>query len=355
MEWTYSTDRKRIVLPNGKPKKLKKITGHRFSSVLGLNKYQTPFGAWCEITGLAKLPFEDNKYTIAGKTIEPKQIAYAKTLFPNILSCKEYYGNAFNDYQYSNYKDLNSIFDGVRDFVSTKDDMRTIVMDGECKTSSKPQEWDNNQVPLDYLCQGMLYAYLDKLDRILYVASFLQEIDYAHPENYKVTKDNTKLVVKKLQECYIEIDGEYKNIDKLIEQAEEWWEKYISTGVSPEFDPVKDKEYLDIIRSSKPTEDNELIDVCNNAIALAQTIKELKQTSGIDVLEKELKKIEDDIKNKMIDNDLDICGKYTLKRTIKTKFDEKSFSEKEPKLYEKYSSTSTSYTLTKNLKEEKGE
>ena len=48
------------------------------SSVLGLNEYQTPFGAWCEITKLVKLPFEDTKYTIAGKAIEPKLIDYMK-------------------------------------------------------------------------------------------------------------------------------------------------------------------------------------------------------------------------------------------------------------------------------------
>ena len=68
MEWQYNEARTRIIV--APPKRTKKITGPRFSSVLGLNKYQTPFGAWCEITGLVKLPFEDNKFTIAGKTLK---------------------------------------------------------------------------------------------------------------------------------------------------------------------------------------------------------------------------------------------------------------------------------------------
>ena len=194
--WSYSDDRKHIVIEP--PKRTKKITGHRFPSILELNKYQTPFGAWCEITGLVTLPFEDNKYTIAGKTIEPKQIDYAKQKFPNILSMEEYYGNSIDDYRYSNFKDLGRIFDGVRDFVSVKNDGKTIAMVGECKTSSKPQDWANNNVPVDYLCQGMLYSYLDKLDKILYVSSFLQPMDYNNPEAIDALRDRCSAIKDRL-------------------------------------------------------------------------------------------------------------------------------------------------------------
>ena len=79
-EWSYSEDNKRIVLSEP-PKQRLRITGHRFASVLGLNQYQSPFGAWAEITKLVKLPFEDNKYTIAGKTIEPKLLILSKKDF----------------------------------------------------------------------------------------------------------------------------------------------------------------------------------------------------------------------------------------------------------------------------------
>ena len=56
---------------NGKPKK---ITGTRLGAVLNLNTWKTPFQAWCEITRVAEPPFEGNKYTEAGKAIEPKLI-----------------------------------------------------------------------------------------------------------------------------------------------------------------------------------------------------------------------------------------------------------------------------------------
>ena len=368
MEWQYNEHKTRIIVEP--PKRTKKITGHRFSSVLDLNKYQTPFGAWCEIVGLVKLPFEDNKYTIAGKTIEPKQIEYAKTKFPNIKSCEEYYGNSFPEYQYSNFKDLGRIFDGVRDFVSTKSDGITIVADGECKTSSKPQDWANNMVPVDYLCQGMLYAYLDELDRILYVASFLQPMDYNNPENYVVSEENTIFVVKKLKDCYIplphedpdnsdEIKGDWTTCDirhggiqEAIDYCEKWWEVFVETGISPEFDEVRDKEYLDIIRKSRPSNDNELEDICSQAITLVKEIELLKVSSGISGKEKELKILEKCIKEKMIETELYSCNGYELKESKKEKFNEKRFAEEQGKLYNKYLEEEVTYRLTKKVEEE---
>ena len=367
MQWRYNEERTRIIIEP--PKRTKKITGHRFPSILQLNKYQTPFGAWCEITGLATLPFEDNKFTIAGKTIEPKQIEYAKGKFPNVKSIEEYYGNNFAEYRYSNFKDLGRIFDGVRDFVSTKNDGITITMVGECKTSSKPQDWVDNNVPIDYLCQGMLYAYLDKLDRILYVASFLQPMDYNNPELYEVTDENTKLTVKKLNECFIQLphedptvvtptgywttcDVRFGGIEDAIEYCEKWWKVHVESGISPEFDEVRDKEYLDIIRKSKPTNDALLDDVCDEAVKLAREIKNLKISSGLDAKEKELKVLETNIKEVMIGSNLDNCGSYTLVRKEDLKFNEAKFAQEQTKLYNSYCEPKVSYTLKKNLKED---
>lgn len=351
MQWRYNEERTRIIIEP--PKRTKKITGHRFPSILGLNKYQTPFGAWCEITGLATLPFEDNKFTLAGKAIEPKQIEYAKSKFPNVKSIEEYYGNNFAEYRYSNFKDLGRIFDGVRDFVSTKNDGIKITMVGECKTSSKPQDWVDNNVPIDYLCQGMLYAYLDKLDRILYVASFLQPMDYNNPELYEVTDENTKLTVKKLNECFLPLPtGEYGTIELAIEYCEEWWKVHVEGGISPEFDEVRDKEYLDIIRKSKPTNDALLDDVCDEAVKLAREIKNLKISSGLDAKEKELKVLETNIKEVMMGSNLDNCGSYTLVRKEDLKFNEAKFAQEQTKLYNSYCEPKVSYTLKKNLKED---
>ena len=130
MNWSYNENRNGIILENP-PKQRLRISGHRLSTVLGLNPYATPFMAWAEITKIVKVPFVENKYIIAGRTIEPKAIDYVRDKFPNIMSMEEYFGNTVDDYRYNNFKDDSNIFGGVFDFVSTKNDGKTIAMIGE--------------------------------------------------------------------------------------------------------------------------------------------------------------------------------------------------------------------------------
>lgn len=343
--WNYGEGGKNIIITP--PTQRLRITGHRLSSVLGLNEYQSPFGAFCEITKLVKLPFEDTKYTLAGKAIEPKLIEYMSTKLPNIKSIEDYYGNIFEEYRWNNFKDESKVFGGVIDAVSTLNDGKTITAIVECKTSSHPERWANGAIPTDYALQGALYCYLKGIDRIIFVCSFLTDIDYANPENFKVTEDNTIITIKKLEDMVFNVNGEYLNIEGCMKYAEEWWNTYVETGVSPEFDEVKDKEYLDIIRATDATKDNELDDVCDQAFALYKEIEELKVTSGLTAKEKQLKQLEESIKNKMIELDTPTCGNYKLSKTSKAKFNEKKFAEEQTSIYEQYLEETTSYTLRK--------
>lgn len=352
MEWSYNENRTGIILEHP-PKQRLRISGHRLSTVLGLNPYATPFMAWAEITKTIKVPFVENKYIIAGRTIEPKAIDYVRNKFPNIMSMEEYFGNTIDDYRYNNFKDDSNVFGGVFDFVSTKNDGKTITMIGEVKTTGKPQLFENNNVIPEYLLQAALYARLKGLDKVLFVVCFLQDMDYAHPENFVPNETNTKLIVKKLNECFFEIDGEYLDIDGCMEKAKEWWNKYIETGVSPEFDEEKDKEYLDILRKSKPSNDTGLTELTLQGIELAKKIKDTETTSGITSMKKELNVIEHAIKEEMIKNNLDCVGKYNLKRNTKMKFNEKQFAHDNEKLYNKYITEEVFYTLSKDMKEGK--
>ena len=200
--------------------------------------------------------------------------------------------------------------------------------------------------------QGAEYAKLKGIDRIIFVCSFLKDDDYNHPENFKVTDENTTIVIKKLSDILVEIHGEYYNIDGLFDIATSWWNRFIETGISPQFDEKTDKEYLDIIRATDATKDEELEDVCKKAYDLNITIKNLKEDVGIDALEKQLKNYETAIKAKMIESDLATCGNYKLKKTIKSKFDETAFKKDYEDLYIKYSEETESYTLTKNNQKE---
>lgn len=351
MEWKYSEDRKRIILDTP-PKQLLRISGHRMATVLGLNHFATPFQAWAEITKLLKAPFEENKYLIMGRVAEPKIIDYVRDKFPNVMSMEEYYGNAIDDYRYNNFKYDSKIFGGMFDFVCTKNDKKTITLIGEIKTSGKPELFQNNNIPQEYLLQAALYAKLKGLDKVLFVISIVNEEDYMHPEMFVPTDENTTLIVKKLDDLFFEIDGEYCGIDDCMRKAEEFWNNYVLTGISPEFDEKLDKDYLDIIRASKPSNDNDLSTLCLEGIRLAREINELKTTSGLSVKEKELKTIEKAIKEVMINSNLDCCEGYTLKRNSKQVFDEERFSKEHPKSYEGYLIDKIEVKLSKNIKED---
>lgn len=355
--WNYSEDKKRITIEP--PKQRLGISGHRLSGVLGLDPYTSPFQMWCECTKLVKKPFEETKYIIAGRAAESKIIKYVADRFPNVISIEEYYGNIFNEYRYNNFKDddLGNIFSGVIDAVSVKNDGRTIAMICECKTSSHPEHWANNTIPVAYALQGALYSYLKGLDRVLFACTFLTDMDYAHPEDIEVNDSNTILRVVKLEDLVFEVNGEYLNIEGCIQYAINWWNEYVLKGISPEFDEKQDKEYLKIIRATDATKDTELEEVCKQAIAIARDIANLKEDAGINSLEKELKSLETSIKNKMIEDDISSCGDYKLTKSVRQKFNEKLFADENEKLYNKYIETTESYTLSKNKKkdEEEGE
>lgn len=358
-EWKYGDNKKTIVLSEP-PKQRLRITGHRIASVLGLNQYQSEFGAWCEITKLVKLPFEDNKYTIAGKTIEPKLIDFVAEKFPNVMSIEDYYGNSIDKYRWNNFVEDSNVFGGIIDAVATKNDMKTLTMIVECKTSSKPHLWENNNVPIEYLLQGCEYSYLKGLDRVLFVCAFLQDMDYARPEQFVPSKENTILVVKKIKDVNVTLpNGEIITFEQAIEYCEEWWKKYIETGISPEFDEKLDKQYLDIIRTSQPINDSSLEEMCERAMSLEDRLNELKEEYKINELEKELKTLQDNIKQGMIDSLQDgetktSCGGYKLSGSVSKKFDSTLFKKDHPKTYDKYCKETITYRLGK-IKSEEGE
>lgn len=357
MEWKYSEDKKHIVLDK-KPTRFKYLTGTRFASALGLNPYSSPFQIWCECTKLVTPPFEETIYIKAGRVIEPLQREYVAKKFPNIVSPEEYFGGVFEQVRWNFFRDDQKPFAGCWDAVSTKDNKRDIMMVVEFKTASDPRKWDNT-IPIYYELQGALYAKLLGLDRVLFVASFLDKLDYAHPENFVPNETNTKMVVKKLNDIVVELNGEYLSIDELMEKAKEFWENYIETGISPEFNEKLDKQYLDIIRTSQPINDNSLEEMCEQAIRLEEELNELKEKYRIDELEKQLKLLQDNIKQGMIDSLQDgatktSCGCYKLSGSVSKKFNSTQFKKDHPNTYDKYCEETITYRLGK-IKNDEGE
>lgn len=371
LDWKYSEDGKRIILNNGEPRSKLKVTGTRLASILGLNKWSTPFQMWCEITKVARVPFEDTIYTIAGKTIEPKQIEWTKEqISENIQSPEEFFGNRYQMVRYDFYPE-QKIYGGMWDskLVRTSGKVSDIF---EYKTTKRAEDWKNG-APVYYVIQALLYAYLEGAKRVHLVVSFLEDDDYNHPEKYTVSESNTQIFTYDAKDTYIDIttgdisdtpssvDGNMYNIEGLLKLSDTWYENHIKTGFSPKFDEVKDKAYLDILRTSKPQndfDDNDLIVKANNLIA---KINSIKKETGLEELEKELKNCEAGIKEKLMyqmgENDTKVVlDNYTLSKTIKvvTSFNEDAM--KKDGVFDKYANIEEKETLTLRkvkIKEEK--
>lgn len=354
MKWTYSENRKAIVLERV-PIARKKVTATRLAGILSLNDWVTDFQMWCEITKAATPPFEDNKYTLAGKAIEPKLIQYTRDnifdLDPeNVKDPEEYWGNIYRDVKYDFFKDTK-VFGGMWDAVHLDDDGKidTII---ECKTSSRPQDWTNG-VPVYYKVQGLLYAHLTGAKKLYFPVSFLKDEDYARPEEFRCTADNTTIIEVPV-DSKITWRGQEYGIEELLEIALEWYNAFVETGVSPEFDENKDSDYLSILRKNAPEEDLSLLAMTTQAMQIEEAIKKIKEEQGINNLEKELKKLKESIKTELLTTmpenmTTNVCNNFELTKTTKFVLDEERL--KEDGIYDNYLIEQTTYTL--RMKKEK--
>lgn len=141
------------------PKKTKKITGTRFATILGLNPWSTAFEMWCAITKTYEKPFEDTIYTIAGKTIEPKQAAYMKKSYAmDIITPTDIWGKDYFNKTWGDFFPDSPHLGGMWDYLSQGEDGKVDAV-LEMKTTKRAEDWEND-VPEYYALQAALYAYL---------------------------------------------------------------------------------------------------------------------------------------------------------------------------------------------------
>lgn len=337
------------------PKKTKKITGTRFATILGLNPWSTAFEMWCAITKTYEVPFEDTIYTIAGKTIEPKQAAYMKKSYGmDLISPTDRYGADYFQKTWGDFFPENPHLGGMWDFLSTDEDGNVDAV-LEMKTTKRIEDWQND-VPEYYALQAALYAYLLGVDQVYMVASFLEEKDYADPTQYVPNIKNT--IVKDFK-----VSERYPNMAELVATVEKWWAEHVDTGISPVFDEKKDEEILKALRTNTLSPETDIEALIKEAEGLKGEIDKVSAT--IADKEKRLKKINDIIKEHATkqfregDKKVEVKGakyNWSLARTIKdvTKVNEDAM--KADGVYDKYSTTTqeTSYRMTVSaIKEEK--
>lgn len=328
------------------PKRPKKLTATRFASILGFNRWSTPFSAWCEMTRTYEEPFEDSIYTIAGKVIEPKICNYLRSrYFMDIKSPTDVYGPDYFKKTWGDFFPDVEGLGGMWDFLG--DDF--VV---EVKTTKRVEDWRGSdgtvEPPIYYKLQACLYAYLLGFDNVVMTCSFLQDKDYEDPEAFVPTVDNTVVVEFSLSE-------EFPNFkEEFIDPAMRFWNDHVLTGISPEFDEKKDAEILKVLRKNVVETDKDLAKLMKEGDRLKAQID--KAEAKIADKKKRLKEIDDAVKKALIDQFRDgdknvqatgVNYTWDVRRDVTKSFDRKKFDKDYPEVYDSYLTEKPKYVLTK--------
>lgn len=325
------------------PKRTKKVTGTRFATILGLNPWSTPFEMWCAITKTYEKPFEDTIYTIAGKTIEPKQAEYMKKSYGmDLITPTDRYGEDYFNKTLGDFFPENLHFGGMWDYLGVNEngEVDTVL---EMKTTKRIEDWQND-APEYYALQAALYAYLLGVDNVIMVASFLDEKDYADPSKYVPNIKNTITVEFKVSE-------RYPDFARMVAEVKSWWGEYVAGGISPVYDEKKDAEILAALRTHNLTPDTDINALIKEAEGLKAEVD--KATSAIADKEKRLKEVNDIIKEHAMkqfrdgDKKVEIKGSaytWTVSRSETTTIDKKALEA--DGLLEKYQKKSEQYRMT---------
>lgn len=325
------------------PKRTKKVTGTRFATILGLNPWSTPFEMWCAITKTYEKPFEDTIYTIAGKTIEPKQAEYMKKSYGmDLITPTDRYGQDYFNKTWGDFFPENPHFGGMWDYLGV-DENGTVDTVLEMKTTKRIEDWQND-APEYYALQAALYAYLLGVDNVIMVASFLEEKDYEDPSKFVPNIKNTITVEFKVSE-------RYPDFERMVAEVKSWWGEYVTGGISPVYDEKKDAEILAALRTHNLTPDTDIDALIKEAEGLK---KEVDMTAAaIADKEKRLKEISDIIKEHAMtqfrdgDKKVEIKGStytWTVSRSETTTIDKKALEA--DGLLEKYQKKSEQYRMS---------
>lgn len=345
MEWLDGN--KIQIIP---PKRPKKLTGTRFATILGLNPWSTPFEIWCEVTRTYQKPFEDTIYTIAGKTIEPKQAEYMKQTYfmSNLVTPTDIWGKDYFRQTYGDFFKESPVLGGMWDYLLYgKDGKPTTVL--EMKTSKRVEDWKDD-IPEYYALQAALYAYLLGVDEVIMVASFLEPKDYDAPEKFVCSGENTITRPFKVSERYPDFEKKY------VKPALKWWKDYVESGISPAFDERKDAEILKALRTNNLSPETDMAALVKEAEDLKDTMERILAHEGIPDMEKRYKVVTDMIKKAAIaqfrngDKKVSIAGSaynWEVSRTSTTKIDKDAM--KADGILAKYTTTEDSYRISPKI------
>ena len=340
------------------PQKTTKISGTRFAAVLGIDPWKTPFEAWCKCTRTWKTPFTGNKHTEAGEIIEPKVFEFLRTSMgfgDRVVTPEDVYGKDHFNTTRGDFFPHSNIFSGMWDALIKDEngnieyvvEIKTVQVDG--RSGSLEDRWKDGEAPHYQALQASLYAYLLGVDKVLMVAVALEDKkgDYEHPEQVTPSYANGNVYIDEFS-----VSQRYPNFDMYIEKATAWWNAYVLTGISPEFDTKKDAEILKALRTnSVDTTNTSITELLGKAEQLKADIE--KVTATLEDKQKELKAILEQVKKYALtqfrdgDNKVAIKGNrfvWILSKSETTELDKDALAA--DGLLEKYTKAKTNYRLT---------
>lgn len=234
----------------------KGIGGSDVATVLGLNKYKSVYQLWLEKTGQVEVTSAQSEAAYWGNTLE------------------EVVAEEFSKRTGKKVRRRNRVFEHPKyPFLRANID-RDVVGENavlECKTANQylANEWDDDEIPIQYICQVQHYMNVLNLDYVYFA----------------VLIGGQKFIWKKMER-------DQELIDMITEKLVEFWTENVEKGIEPTIDGLKatsdflTQRYLDTDESE--TELNAAFD--ENIANLARLKSDKKVIEeNITLLENELK------------------------------------------------------------------
>ena len=181
----------------------KGIGGSDVATILGLNKYKSVYQLWLEKTGQVEVTSAQSEAAYWGNTLEE----VVAEEFSKRTGKKVRRRNRV--FEHSKYPFLRANID--RDIVG-----ENAVL--ECKTANQflANEWDDDEIPIQYICQVQHYMNVLNLDYVYFA----------------VLIGGQKFVWKKMER-------DQELIDMITEKLVAFWTENVEKGIEPAIDGLK--------------------------------------------------------------------------------------------------------------------
>ncbi|MGW7932594.1 YqaJ viral recombinase family nuclease [Staphylococcus xylosus] len=274
------------------------IGGSDAGAILGVNKWKSPLQLYFEKNGMYEVKQSENEFIYWGHVLEDVVAKeFTMRTGKKVRRVNQMFVHPEHDYMIANID-------------------RAVVGENallECKTTSEfnKDAWKNDEIPSSYLAQVQHYLAVTGYEKA-YIAVLI---------------GGNKFIWK-------EIEKDEELIDYIIEQEQDFWNRYILGDEMPPMDgsdvtaDFLKEQYTDSV-------DNQII-LDNNAETIIKALDAIKGEE--DDLKERKQKYENELKAKLAENEVGVTDshKVTWKKQTQSRFDKKAFEQDYPDLAKQY-------------------